>query len=189
MSEHPEGKRVSNGKRYKVKRRSSNARVTRYLVILFAAAFFLLLMAMLMQNRANKETIDDLTESVSSIHSLQNMVEVNQNLTKENEALKEQLTALEARNAELEEDLLSAQTRANTLDKQMVGNLHAMDWFWQLNEAFVRSRYTLCREIIATMEDTTNGPPLTDYLAMESITDNGRYSPYDRYQEIRAALK
>ena len=70
----------------------------------------------------------------------------------------------------------------------MEKNLHAMDWFWQLNEAFVRGRYTLFREISATMEDTTNGPPLTDSLAMESITDNGRFSPYDRYQEIRAAF-
>ena len=187
MSEHPEGKRVVP-KRYRVRRKKSSARVTRYLVILFGAAFLLLFMAMLMQNRANKETIDDLTESMTSIHSLQNMVEVNTALTTENEALKEQVAALENRVAELEEDFLSAATRANTLDQQMAKNLHAMDWFWQLNEAFVRGRYTLCREIIATMEDTSNGPPLTDYLSMESCTDNGRFSPYDRYQEIRAAF-
>jgi hypothetical protein len=35
------------------------------------------------------------------------------------------------------------------------------------------------------MEDTSNGQtPLKDYLSHESYTDNDRFSPADRYQEI-----
>ena len=187
MSEHPEGKRVAP-KRYRVRRKRSSARVTRYLVILFAAAFLLLFMAMLMQNRANKQTIDDLTQSMTSIHSLQDMVEVNQNLTEENTALKEELAALEDRLAAAEKDRSNLEALTGNLDTMLQKNQEAMDWFWQLNEAFVRGRYSLCREIITTMEDVTNGSPLKDYLARESITGNGRFSPYDRYEEIREAL-
>ncbi len=35
------------------------------------------------------------------------------------------------------------------------------------------------------MEDTSNGQtPLKDYLPTESTTNNDRFSPADRYQEI-----
>ena len=60
----------------------------------------------------------------------------------------------------------------------------AMDFFWQIDEAYVRGRYSLCRELIASLE---NGR-LTAYLPKESATDTDRFSPYDRYQEIYEAL-
>ena len=58
-----------------------------------------------------------------------------------------------------------------------------MDWFWQINEAYVRGRYTQARTLIEDM-----GEELPEYLPKESITDNDRFSPYDRYQEIYEAL-
>ena len=59
----------------------------------------------------------------------------------------------------------------------------AMDWFWQINEAYARGRYSQARSLIQEM-----GEELPNYLPKESVTDNGRYSPYDRYQEIYNAL-
>ena len=56
-------------------------------------------------------------------------------------------------------------------------------WFWQINEAYVRGRYTQARELIAGM-----GTELASCLPKESVTDTDRFSPYDRYQEICAAL-
>ena len=65
----------------------------------------------------------------------------------------------------------------------------AMDYFWQIAEAYVRGRYSICRDLIAVLEDTSSGEaPLKSYLPQESYTDNGRFSPADRYQEIWDAL-
>ena len=60
----------------------------------------------------------------------------------------------------------------------------AMDWFWQIDEAYVLGRYSLCRELIQSLEDSG----LSERLPQESTTDNGRFSPALRYQEIREAL-
>lgn len=157
--------------------RGSQGRVLTYLLILFAAAFFLLLMAYFMQQRANRETIDGLTESmnqsVSSIHSLQNLVDVNEALEKENDALKEEAQTLREALARLREehDALREEAEKTSL---------ALDWFWQVDEAFVLGRYTRCRTLISSMEELD----LVKYLPPRSATDNDRASPADRYREI-----
>lgn len=56
----------------------------------------------------------------------------------------------------------------------------ALDWFWQIDEAYVKNKWSLCRKLIQTMPEG-----LADYLPQESATDNGRFSPADRYAEIR----
>ena len=62
-----------------------------YLVILFAAAFVLLLMSFLMQQRANQAALDDLQQtSDSTVQSLENMLQD----TGETDALQRQLDAL-----------------------------------------------------------------------------------------------
>ena len=38
------------------------------------------------------------------------------------------------------------------------------------------------------MEDTAQGSPLKEVLPTESTTDNDRFSPADRYQEIYEAV-
>ena len=59
-----------------------------------------------------------------------------------------------------------------------------MDWFWQIDEAYVRGRWSLCRQLIESL----NEAGLVQWLPTESTTDNERFSPYDRYQEIYEAL-
>ena len=59
--------------------------------------------------------------------------------------------------------------------------LQAMDWFWQIDEAYAKGRYALCRSLIKSLDEAE----LTDYLPTESITNNGRFSPADRLAEIR----
>ena len=121
-----------------------------YLVILFAAAFVLLLLSYFMQQRSNEETIDGLKQSVSAIQSAQDAFE-------ENASLKEQLEELESQ----------VQAQQNELSQQ----------------AYVRGRTALARQLIEQM-----GSELPQYLPTESITNNERFSPYDRYQEIYDAL-
>ena len=81
-----------------------------YLVILFAAAFVLLLMSFLMQQRANQAALDDLQQtSDSTVQSLENMLQ-------ENESLKEQNAELQAQVDALEEQVNSAQTDTGETD-------------------------------------------------------------------------
>lgn len=179
----PEERPLTRGQ---LKRRKQS--VFQYIAILFAAAFVLLLFTFVMERRQhqllqeeNQEQINNLQQSVTAVQSLQNLYD-------ENAALKEQVEALEAQLSQAERDNASLRQILTSLEVNGAKTNAAMDWFWQLDEAYVRSRYSLCRQIIQTMEDTTAGTALKDYLPKESTTDNDRFSPYDRYQEIYDAL-
>lgn len=150
-----------------------------YLIILFIAAIILLLLAFFMQQRNNEQTINGLKQSVSTMQSVQDLYD-------ENAALKEQLEQLEeeAQAQQSELDQLNLQNRSlQQQAESLESTAQAMDWFWQINEAYVRGRYALARELIEQM-----GAELPQYLPMVSITNNERFSPYDRYQEIYDAL-
>ena len=159
----------------------------RYITILFAAAFVLLLFTYLMERRQtealmqeNQEQIADLQQSVSAVQSLKD-------LYAENEALRVEIAALETQISKLETDknTLSGHITNVELSKTKAEKgLQAMDWFWQIDEAYVRGRNTLCRELIANLDNAG----LTEYLPRQSITANERFSPYDRLAEIREKL-
>ena len=59
--------------------------------------------------------------------------------------------------------------------------LQSMDWFWQIDEAYVRGRYALCRSLIKSLDEAG----LAETLPRVSITENDRFSPYDRLRVIR----
>lgn len=151
--------------------------VFQYITILFAAAFVLLLFTFMMERRQheilqqeNQAQIDNLQQSVSAVQSLQNLYD-------QNDALKEQV-------AELEDQVEALEQKLNDTSRQQADRLaktaSAMDWFWQIDEAYVRGRYSLCRSLIQNLESAG----LVDYLPKESTTANDRFSPYDRFQEI-----
>lgn len=158
-----------------------------YMIILFLAAFIMLLLAYMMQQRSSVDAIDGLKDSVSAIQTAQEVYE-------ENSLLREQISQLEEQIRQLEDEIKAQQNNAGQLEtviqslQQQALDLErssqALDWFWQINEAYVRNRYSLARELIETLQTTG----LTDYLPKESITNNGRFSPYNRYQEIYEAL-
>lgn len=158
--------------------------VFQYIAILFGAAFVLLLFTFLMERRQyqllqeqNAAQIDDLQQSVTAVQSLNSLYE-------ENAALKEQNQDLENKNQTLEEQLTGLEEQVAQLTEQAEKSSQALDWFWQIDEAYVRGKYTLCRQLIESLEEAG----LKEWLPKESITDNGRFSPYDRYQEIYDAL-
>ena len=153
--------------------------VVHYIAVLFAAAFLLMLMAYLMDQRQN-QAMNDLNQSLTGLQdsltdqsSLQDIYEDNMQLIQQVGQLEEQLKQEQEENQELSSQL-SDQEKAS----------QAMDWFWQIDEAYVLGRYSLCRELIQEIQDAG----LVDYLPKESITDNGRFSPSGRYQEIYEAL-
>ena len=153
--------------------------VVHYIAILFAAAFLLMMMAYLMDQRQNEamndlnQSLSGLQESLSDQSSLQDIYEDNMELIQQVGQLEEQVKQLEENNQELSSQL-SDQEKAS----------QAMDWFWQIDEAYVLGRYSLCRSLIQELEDAG----LVDYLPKQSVTDNGRFSPSGRYQEIYEAL-
>lgn len=163
--------------------------VFQYIAVLFAAAFVLLLFTYIMDRRQyeliqdqNQAQIDDLLESASAVQRLDALYE-------ENAALKNQIEELESQLEEANNQLDVLPDIISNQEHVLSETCRALDRFWQIDEAYVRGRYSLCRELIQEMEDTENGQtPLKDYLPKESTTDNGRFSPYDRYQEIYDAL-
>lgn len=172
----PHGERRSARNQQKRRQRS----VFQYITILFAAAFVLLLFTFVMERRQheilqqeNQEQIDNLQQSVSAVQSLDN-------LYKENEALKEQVAQLEQQLQQAAQDRQSEKTTLLQQVEAKEKSLQAMDWFWQIDEAYAKGRYSLCRSLIQNLQSAG----LAEYLPKESATDNDRFSPYERYQEI-----
>lgn len=162
--------------------------VFQYIAILFAAAFALLLFTYMMDRREaqetqqqNQEQIEDLNQqTMSAVQSLNDLYAQNDDLKAQVEELQQQLSEAGSRADAAESAAAETQT---TLDQTKI----AMDWFWQLDEAYVRGKKALAREILEKLaEDPAH--PLYSYLPTESATDNDRFSPYDRYVEIRDAL-
>lgn len=166
--------------------------VFQYITILFAAAFVLLLYTFMMERRQNdilqQQSNDKLNQlqqqSISAVQSLDNLYKENEELKQSVDYLQEQVAQLEQEKLKLDQDLAAAQD-SNQWQQR---SAEAMDWFWQVDEAYVRGKYSLCRTLMRHLEDTGDGDPLKNYLPQESATKNGRFSPYDRYEEIYNAL-
>ena len=153
--------------------------VVHYIAILFAAAFLLMLMAYLMDQRQN-QAMNDLNQSLTGLQDSLTDQSSLQDIYEDNMELIQQVGQLEEQVKQLEEDKQSLTSQLSDQEKAS----QAMDWFWQIDEAYVLGRYSLCRSLIQELEDAG----LVDYLPKESVTDNGRFSPSGRYQEIYEAL-
>ena len=166
--------------------------VFQYITILFAAAFVLLLYTFMMERRQNdilqQQSNDKLNQlqqqSVSAVQSLDNLYQENEYLKQSMDHLETQISNLEQEKQQLEQDLAASQ---DTVEWQQ-RSAQALAWFWQVDEAYVRGKYALCRTLMRHLEDTGDGDPLKNYLPQESATKNGRFSPYHRYEEIYHAL-
>ena len=169
-----------DARRRKGQQRRRRSSVFQYIAILFMAAFALLLITFLMERRQSQQQIDDLRQSVSAYQTLQGLIDENNQLKEDAGKLNNQLNELDD-----QLDALNAQlTELGTLVENDKKAIEAMHWFWQLNEASVRGRTTQCRELISAMEEAN----LQEYLPKENITDTDRFSPYDRYMEIRGLV-
>lgn len=182
--QEPSGGRPGNKPLTPGQQRRRQKSVFQYIAILFGAAFVLLLFTFVMERRQyqllqeqNEAQIDDLQQSVTAVQSLNSLYE-------ENAALKEKTQDLEKENQALKEQAAELEEQAASLTEQAEKTSQAMDWFWQINEAYVRGKYALCRQLMESLEEAG----LKEWLPQESVTDNGRFSPADRYQEIYDAL-
>ena len=152
-----------------------------YLVILFAAAFVLLLMSYRMQQRANQVAMENLQQtSNSATQSLENLIT-------ERDALSEQVDEMQTQLDDLQDQLKSAQADKKTLEQkseELSRQLKAMEYFWQIDDYYARGYYTQAKALIVTVEEQG----LQTALPSENTTGTDRFSPAQRYQEIRDAL-
>ena len=174
MSETPTPSPSSGDKDRRSHHRRRRQSVVQYIAVLFAAAFVLLGMSYVMEKRQNAQEVDDLKkQSNSAMQSVEVLIQENEDLKQQVDDLKRQLEQTESAHLQSEEELTRAQSDA-------ANTAAALDWFWQIDEAYVKNKWSLCRKLIQTMPEG-----LADYLPQESVTDNGRFSPADRYAEIR----
>lgn len=182
QSSRPAPRRRLAGPSRSQRRRQSS--VFRYIAVLFCAAFVLLLFTFVMERRQyqrlQEENQDNKQQSVSATQTLNGILEENKQLKEQLEEQQGALEELQGRFDRLEDDY----TAAEQARVEQSRTAEAMDWFWQINEAYVRGRYSKCRELIASLE----GGGLEEYLPKESATNNDRFSPYDRYMEIRGKV-
>ena len=137
--------------------------VFQYITILFAAAFVLLLYTFMMERRQNdilqQQSNDKLNQlqqqSVSAVQSLDNLYQENEYLKQSMDHLETQISNLEQEKQQLEQDLAASQ---DTVEWQQ-RSAQALDWFWQVDEAYVRGKYALCRTLMRHLEDTGDGDP------------------------------
>ena len=159
-------KRRSNGRRV-VNTRQLKALLSdrRILLCILAVVLIVVILIVSLSGRAKKKEYE---EAQAALTTLQNSVS---QLERENSSLQ----------AELEEQTQMTENCRQDLDD----TIRAMDLFWQIDESYVLSRYSRCRELIRILESEELAPALPSV----STTDNGRFSPYDRYAEICEALQ
>jgi len=160
-----------------------------YLMILFAAAFLLLLLSYFMQQRANQEALDDLEQtSNSAVESLENLIA-------ERDALKLQVSALEA-----ERDTLQAEweASADTAQKARDGLMAAMDQVDALNKLnqlrtlYNQRRYSQARTLLAEWEAAAPGALEASLQAVSDAmgpAERELYDPLEAYRQLSEWLE
>ena len=148
--------------------RRSQRSVFQYITVLFAAAFLLLLMTYMMQQRLNRAEINDLQQSSNStLQTLENIIAERDQLRQEKQELSDQL----------EEALQEAETASSTIEAQERA-LQAMDWFWRIQRQFSRGYTGAARELAEQFEATglVGALPDLSYAEPDGPTPKQQYA-------------
>lgn len=178
-----------------------------YLVILFAAAFVLLLFAYLMQQRNSAEilgNLSDLRNSMGNIQSIDQLVEENQTLREEKEDLESRITELEKQVSELEGELVTSQSmedqwrdRKDTAE----GITNAFDTLNRMHALYDQGRIEECRHTLEYL-DRNRSEYMGEQESVEyyltiwvgkfiSMVDNEfleTYNPLEDWLALKAAI-
>lgn len=168
--EKKEERKPSARTRARGQQRRSQRSVFQYITVLFAAAFLLLLMTYMMQQRLNKAEIDDLQQSSNStLQTLENIIAERDQLRQENQELSDQL-----------EDAVQAAENSAATAKEQARALEAMDWFWRIQRQFSRGYTRAARELAEQFEASG----LVDALPDVSYAEPDGPSPKQQYAEL-----
>lgn len=140
-----------------------SAAVYLYLLILFGAAFLMLLLAYFIQQRSSEDIISDLRESMNL--SRQELLDEIRGLESQIAALEDQNTALEGQNDELREVIDLWQNNSNRWQKQYKEKVEEADglreqyftarevtnawhFFWKLEQYYQAGDYKSCAALL-----------------------------------------
>ena len=178
MSSEMNTEQVQEGKRCAPKRKSSQQPVLVYIMILFIAAFLLMALSSLMQQRSNDEAFGKLEHSLSNMQAIQahqeQIIDLQKQLKDAEEAqdtLLEEIGALESR---IEDD--------KTAIAQEQQRTEAMLGLYSLQQNYLNLKYDACLAIVDYME--SNG--LVKLLPTKAIDD--ATSPNLRYGQLKEAV-
>ena len=142
-----------------------------YIVVLFLAAFLLMVLSLVMQHRSN-QAMGRLEDSVSALQETQRAQDENLRLQQEIESLTAALT-------ETQSDLAEAEGQLEDQGKA----LQALNLLYALQQQFSARNYEACEESIAAMEEGA----LAQYLPREA--GDGVTAPAQRYQQLKDAVE
>lgn len=156
----------------------------RYLAILFAAAFLMLLLAYFMQLRTSEETLGSLKQSLTSIESLDDLVQENQSLRDEIDRLEETCEKLEDSYEDLEGTIAQQNEQILDLTEQTEAlRLTVLAWetFYQIETLYQAEDYEACAQLLAKVysEAAITIPlPVTErFEAIEAeLTEEGYFT-------------
>lgn len=146
-----------------------------YILILFVVAFLLMALSLLMHQHSNTVALgQQLNDSIAAMKEAQNAQEKIAELEQE---LKEANTIAQ-QFADANETSRNQASHAQYILEQ---TQDAMNWFWQLDEAYVLGNTERCQDVLAElakMDDRSEGL-INEYLTPQAL---------ERYEEIAASL-
>lgn len=148
-----------------------------YLAILFAAAFFMLLMAYLMQQRNNEVAMGSLRDSITSIESLNEVLDENRALRSELEALQQQLDTLQQDYDSLQEEYtaVSQQEALAQAQAELRDSLTVAEYLYSAGDAQGAA------ERLASLSPDA-------LAAISTESDSGAPSDAQRYDTLKTQL-
>ena len=148
--------------------KNSNASVMRYLVILFAVAFVLIIFSFVMHQRSNAEVMSQLQSQVDTIERLQKV-------EGDYETLKEQST-------ELQTSVNSLTEQYNAADKEN----SALTLLWKLEKLYDAKQYDECKDVITALQtdDLYTALPDDDTDVDAAAGEHTYETPLAAYQRI-----
>ncbi len=158
-----------------------NAPVFGYLAILFAVAFFMLLLAYFMQQRNTEVAMSGLRDSISQFQSLDELRDENEALRGTNQTLQEKLAALEAECADLRVGLEEAENAVHELRSNT-----GKDDLLVLEAAMREEQYADAAAVCLVIQ--TRDLPFYEGVTYAASVGAVRVDPMQRFQEVADQL-
>ena len=161
-----------------------------YLIILFAAAFLLLLLSYFMQQRTNREALNNLQDtSTSAINSLENLIAERNDLLLERDGLTERIETLETQNTALQTELntanLTIQQTQETVE-QIKAQTAALNQLNQIRALYNQRRIREARDLLEQYGGLES--QLEQISAALTEEEREIYDPLEAYQTIISVL-
>ena len=174
--------------------------VLSYLVILFAVAFVLLLLAYFMQERSNQEALDGLQQtSNSAVISLQNLIDDRDRLQAEVADLEDRIAAQQAETDRLQRELDAVRQNADRAAEEQrqaaaeqAEQIEALNRLNELRTLYNARRYQEARELLAQWETAAPGALEQQLEAIStalSQEERDIYDPLEAYHKLLSWLE